>query len=140
MLDLGASVLTVEDDVTRLEDHLFVLRATTYGDDLATQGLFLSRVRDNNPAGCLLFLGCRAYKDAVCQWFNAHDLSRYLITLALLTFWSQEHISLFLEVKSTPKVDKRLQSPILRSHSQYHTPPQPHDCQRVRTLCQEDKG
>ena len=42
MLDLGASVLAIEDDVASLEDHLFVLRATTYGDDFATQGLFLS--------------------------------------------------------------------------------------------------
>ena len=42
VLDLCAGILTVEDYVARLEDHLFVLGASTYGDDFATQGLLLS--------------------------------------------------------------------------------------------------
>ena len=62
MLYFRPCILAVEDDVSRLQDHLFIFSTTTDGDYLATQRLFLGRVRDDDPTCSLLYLFSRAYE------------------------------------------------------------------------------
>ena len=74
-VDLSTRVLGEEDFVALLHVEGLELAvvadlALAYGDDLALLGLFLGRVRDDDPAGCRFFFVESLHDEAILQGAN----------------------------------------------------------------------
>ena len=67
-----SGVFSVEDIVTGLQLHLFVLGAVSNGKNNSFEGFFLSGVGDDDSADGLFFCRSGLDDDAVCKWSKFH--------------------------------------------------------------------
>ena len=83
---MEAAVFAVENLVSGLENHFFVLRAVACGYNFTLQRFLLGGVWDDDAADGLCFGWCWLDEHAVCKWFDVHSFDIFKLLICLLLF------------------------------------------------------